>query len=131
MKFSIKILPLFSRSTGFVILSAFSVVYAQSERYCNEQFCKSVNGVTERKYNYRDTWISVDCETDDKVYEAGMDTQSSLDNIQQATFAGHLTGKKEVVVIFDTDGNEGHIEYQIRWACKRWGIEYQVFRCEY
>ena len=43
----------------------------------------------------------VDCETDDTVYEGGLDKRSSLDSVQQAIFSTHITVKKPTVVIYN------------------------------
>lgn len=69
--------------------------------------------------------VRVDCETADSVFELGLDKRSSLDSIQQALFFAHLTGKKPVVVIIDTDGKQGPYETQIHAAAKLAGIEYR------
>ena len=38
------------------------------------------------------SYIRVDCETATHVYEGGLDKRSSLDSVQQALFAAHVTG---------------------------------------
>ena len=58
----------------------------------------------------------------------GLDKRSSLDSVQQALFFSHVTGKRPVVVIYDTDGREGRFEYRIRIACRKAGVRYEVFR---
>ena len=92
-----------------------------SETDYNKLFCDRVGGQTETRhyYTYRGgrSYIRVNCETPNMVYEAGLDKRSSLDSIQQAIFFGVLTGKHPAVVIFNTDGLEGAFEYQIRTAC--------------
>lgn len=71
--------------------------------------------------------IRVDCETPTHVVEVGRDTRSSLDSVQQALFASHVTGKSPMVVLIDTDGREGPIELQVRTAAEMVGIEYRVY----
>lgn len=71
--------------------------------------------------------IRVDCETETHVIEAGRDTRSSLDSIQQALFAAHLSGKSPMVVLIDTDGREGAIEFRVRTAAEMVGVEYRVY----
>lgn len=71
--------------------------------------------------------IRVDCETADTVVEVGRDTRSSLDSIQQALFAAHLTGKAPMVVLIDTDGREGPYELRVRTAAQMIGVEYRVY----
>jgi len=68
--------------------------------------------------------IRVDCETADQVVEVGLDKRSSLDSIQQALFAAHLTGKAPVVAMIDTDGREGPYELRIRTAARMTGVTY-------
>lgn len=107
-----------------------AISFAQSEYRCNKEFCESVGGLREIFYQYKDTSIRVDCVTDERVYEVGLDKRSSLDSIQQAAFAGKITGKKETIVIFDTDGREGTYEYQIRTVAKRYRIKYISYPCD-
>ena len=64
--------------------------------------------------------------TDTHVIEGGLDKRSSLDSIQQALFFGYLTGKKPVVVIYDTDGIEGKIEYRLKITTKLTGIAFTI-----
>ena len=68
------------------------------------------------------SYIQVDCETADTVYEGGLDKRSSLDSVQQALFAAHLTGKKPAVVIYNIDGKIGRYEHRIKVACERAGV---------
>jgi len=63
-------------------------------------------------------------ETPYHVVEGGLDKRSSLDSIQQALFAAHLTGKKPIVVIFDTDETEGRFEFRIRIAAEKAGVRF-------
>lgn len=72
--------------------------------------------------------IRVDCETETRVVEAGLDKRSSLDSLQQAMFAASVTGKAPMVAIFDTDGREGPYELRIRRAAKRAGVDYEVWQ---
>jgi predicted RecB family endonuclease len=75
--------------------------------------------------------IRVDCETGDRVVEVGRDTRSSLDSIQQALFAAHLTGKQPMVVLIDTDGREGPYELRVRTAAEMAGVEYRVYSSDF
>ncbi len=68
--------------------------------------------------------IRVDCETADTVYAGGLDKRSSLDSVQQALFAAHLTGKKPAVVIYNTAGKIGRYEHRIKVACERAGVAF-------
>jgi len=70
--------------------------------------------------------IRVDCETESKVFEIGLDRRSSIDSIHQAIFAAHLTGKAPAVLMIDTDGREDQFEYQVRTVAAAMGIEYSV-----
>lgn len=106
------------------------VSQAQTEYGCNKQFCQSVNGLREWEYTNEEGSIKVDCIAGKKVYEGALDKRSGLDSVQQAALAAQVTGKKGVVVIYDTDGVEGPSEYRIRMAAKLHGIEYISFRCE-
>ena len=97
----------------------------------NRTFCASVGGQTEVRHDYAyptgQSYVLVDCETEDTVYEGGLDKRSSLDSVQQALFAASLTGKRPVVVIYDTDGQEGRYEYRIRIACAAAGVRYRTW----
>ena len=106
------------------------VAQAQTEYSCNKQFCQSVNGLRDWEFTYEKGRIEVDCIGRKKVYEGSLDKRFNLDSVQQATFAAQATGKKGVVVIYDTDGEEGPYEYRIKMAAKLHGIEYISFRCE-
>ena len=103
-----------------------------SESDYNRRFCATVNGETETRHGYTSagghSYVKVDCETSTMVYEGGLDKRSSLDSVQQALFFSHVTGKQPAVVIYDTDGQEGRIEYRIRTACRKAGVRYEVFR---
>ena len=76
-------------------------------------------------------YIRVDCETETHVIEVGLDKRSSLDSVQQADFASWLTDKSGKVIIVDTDGYEGAIEYRIDTAARRLGIEYETLSDEF
>ena len=113
-------------------LIGLSTVHAdESEATYNRQFCQSVGGQTETRHYYtyagRRSYIKVDCETPNMVYEGGLDKRSSLDSVQQALFASYVTGKRSAIVIYDTDRREGRFEYRIKTACKQAGIHYEVF----
>lgn len=70
--------------------------------------------------------IRTDCETADEVFEIGLDKRSSLDSLQQALFAAHLTGKRPVVLIIDRDGRQGPYETRIAIAAQMVGVEYRT-----
>ncbi len=100
---------------------------AQEDAY-NASFCSSMGGETEVRHEYTypagQSYIRVDCETADTVYEGGLDKRSSLDSVQQALFAAHLTGKQPAVVIYNTDGKMGRYEHRIKVACERAGVAF-------
>ncbi|WP_425090977.1 hypothetical protein [Tropicimonas sp. S265A] len=75
--------------------------------------------------------IRVDCVTEDTVIEVGLDRRSSLDSVQQALFAAHLTGKIPQVTLIDTDGREGPFEYRIRSAAKAANVDYAVYKLDF
>lgn len=75
--------------------------------------------------------IRVDCETGGAVLEVGLDKRSSLDSVQQALFAAHLTGKTPMVVMIDTDGHEDRYEFRIRTAAEMAGVRYRVYQRDY
>ena len=99
----------------------------QNETYYNRIFCDQVGGRTEVSKSYKLGKVIVDCETRTNVYESGLDKRSSLDSLQQALFFQVLTGKKPVVVIYDTDGKIGIYEYQIQSACLKADVQYIRF----
>ena len=115
-----------------VVLLFSAPVFAQSEAEYNEDFCESVGGKTETKYIYLYPkgrgYVRVDCETEDTVYEGGLDKRSSLDSVQQALFFASLTGKEPAVVIYDTDGEVGRYEHRIRVACVMAGVRFVLVR---
>lgn len=111
----------------FVLALASTALAAdRNEASYTAEFCKHVHGKTEVRYYYStetgQRYVSVDCETKNMVIEAGLDKRSSLDSVHQALFYAHLSGKQAGVVIYDTDGEEGAIEYQIRTVCKMTGV---------
>ncbi|WP_375260509.1 hypothetical protein [Palleronia sp.] len=74
--------------------------------------------------------VRVDCETEGTVIEVGLDKRSSLDSVQQAIFAGSLTGKRPVVVLIDTDGREGPFELRIRTVSDLAGVDYLTWSAD-
>jgi len=86
-------------------------------------------GQTETPHGYSAGYdlhmIRVDCETPTEVIEVGLDSRSSLDSIQQALFAAHLTGKTPVVLMIDRDGRVGPYETRIAAAARMAGVEYR------
>ena len=105
----------------------------ENEKAANDAFCAQVGGQREVRHVYDyptgsgdmgSSHVFVDCETEERVYEGGLDKPSSLDSVQQALFFARVTGKKPVVVIYDTDGRIGPYEYRIRVACELAGVEY-------
>jgi len=71
--------------------------------------------------------IRVDCETNTHVIEVGLDKRSSLDSVQQALFAGSVTGKTPMVIVIDTDGREGPFELRVRTAAQLAGVAYRTY----
>lgn len=100
----------------------------KNELYYNNLFCESVGGNTEVKHSYqygsKRSYIKVDCETKNFVYEGGIDKRSSLDSIQQAIFFSTLTKKKPAIVIFDTNGKYGKYERRIKASADKIGIKF-------
>ena len=94
----------------------------------NKLFCNEVGGQLEVRHYYNfavgRSYVVVDCETSDTVWEGGLDRDSSLDSVQQALFFHHVTGKTPAVVIYDTDGVEERYEYRIRIGAELAGIRY-------
>ena len=92
--------------------------------------CAMLNGEPEVRHHYEIDegahYVQVDCETETHVIEVGLDKRSSLDSAQQAEFAGWVSGKKPMVIIVDQDGVESSIEFRVRTASKRFGIEYST-----
>ena len=96
----------------------------------NQLYCDKIGGKTQVKHDYISDegevgYIYVDCETENEVIEGGLDRLTSLDSIQQALFAAHLTNKTPVVVIYDSDGIEGKIQYRIRMGAMHAGVEFK------
>ena len=70
-------------------------------------------------------YVRSDCVTDTHVVEVGFDKRSSLDSIQQALFAAHLTGKTPKVILIDRDGRIGKYETRIRATAAMAGVEFE------
>ena len=101
----------------------------KNEDAYNTEFCARVGGRTEVRHPYTyptgQSFVRVDCETEKRVYEGGLDNKrSSLDSVQQALFFANLTGKKPAVVIYDTDGQIGQYEHRIKVACDMAGVTF-------
>jgi hypothetical protein len=75
--------------------------------------------------------IRVDCETATEVIEVRLDKRSSLDSVQQALFAAHLTGKEPVVLMIDRDGRTGPYETRIKAAAGMAGVEYREMTADF
>ena len=76
--------------------------------------------------------IRVDCETPSHVIEIGWDhAASSRDSVHQAVFASVLTNKTPMVLLIDTDGEEGRYEQEMRMVTKRLGIAYHFCRKDF
>lgn len=110
------------------LLTGCSMAHAASEAAYNAAFCANVDGQREVRHDYTystgQSYVLVDCETTETVYEGGLDRRSSLDSIQQSLFAASLTGKEPAVVIYDTDGQIGRFEHQIRIVCESVGVRF-------
>ena len=131
------ILLLFAAVAATLIVVAVLLSRAEAgeltENDLNDRFCKKTGGTREVRHYYtygqgEQGYILVDCETDHAVIEGGLDKRSSLDSVHQAVFAALLTGKVPAVVIYDTDGEEGRTEYQIRRVAGRLGVMYMRLR---
>ncbi len=113
-----------------VLLSIWQHAYAdrvaKSENDYNDIFCHSLGGKRETRQYYSVYYVIVDCETDTHVIEGGLDKRSSIDSIQQAVFFSIITGKKPMVVIFDTDSKKGKYEIQIEAVANHLGIAFQI-----
>uniref|UniRef100_UPI0034DF080E hypothetical protein n=1 Tax=Candidatus Thiodubiliella endoseptemdiera TaxID=2738886 RepID=UPI0034DF080E len=100
----------------------------KNEHYYNNIFCDSLGGKIETKhyykYNTKQSFVKIDCETENYVYEGGLDKRSSLDSVQQVKFFSILTGKKPAIVIYDTDGEFGKYEYRIKQVAKSLGVKF-------
>lgn len=89
---------------------------------------------TRQKFdNLGDTrWVRVDCETPTHVIEFAMDlTPSSRDSVHQAVFASLKTGKTPMVVMIDTDGEEGRYEQEMREVTSHLEIAYHFCRKDF
>ena len=96
----------------------------------NQLYCDKIGGKTQVKHDYISDageagYIYVDCETENEVIEGGLDRPASLDSVQQALFAAHITNKTPVVVIYNSDGIEGKIQYRIKIGAMRAGVEFK------
>ena len=120
------------RTALILCLFHIAVSAEPTEAELNRLFCQSMGGQTETRHYYTfaggRSYINVDCETAIMVYEGGLDKRSSLDSIQQAIFAGYITGKRPAVVIYDTDRREGQFEYRIKTVCQQVGVRYEVYQ---
>jgi len=100
----------------------------KNENYYNDIFCDSVQGKREVEYAYfydnKKSYIKVDCETKNYVYEGGKDKRSSLDSIQQVLFFKSLTNKKPAIVIYNTDNQYGKYEHRIKTVAESLGIKF-------
>lgn len=97
--------------------------------------CAMLSGEPEVRHDYSidegDHYIRVDCETDTHVIEVGLDKRSSLDSVHQSEFAGWLSDKEPMAIIVDRDGAEGAIEFRIKSAARRLGVEYATYSDDY
>ena len=120
--------------SGLIALALLTATqaFAQNEDAYNDTFCASVGGQREVRHTYTfptgESYVLVDCETEDTVYEGGLDKRSSLDSIQQAVFFAFLTGKEPAVVVYDTDGKMGRFEYRIQVACEQAGVTFLLMQ---
>lgn len=93
--------------------------------------CSILGGDAEEMYRYTidegSFGVRVDCVTDTHAIEIGLDKRSSLDSVQQAEFAGWITGKAPMVIMVDRDGAEGAIEYRVRTTATRFNVEYLAY----
>ena len=110
------------------LMSLAPVIAMANEAAHNAAFCARIGGTTEVRHPYTypggNSYVLVDCETADTVYEGGLDKRSSLDSVQQAFFFAYATGKEPGIVIYDTDGQIGKYEYRIQIACDLAGVQY-------
>lgn len=90
----------------------------------NQALARCWGGEVEKIYHYHLGSIRVDVETENYVIEAGLDKRTSLDSIHQVLFAAYLSGKKPMIIIYDTNQKEGAVEYQLRVLVKSLGILY-------
>lgn len=92
--------------------------------------CAMFMGEEEVRLDYALGWIRMDCVTETHVIEVGLDSRSSLDSLQQATFAATLIDREPMVLIVDTDGRVGRYEYRIREAARASGVTYLNLKLE-
>lgn len=107
----------------------------ETEADYNALFCADIGGEQETRHEYtygagKTGYVLVDCETPTMVWEGGLDKRSSLDSVQQAIFASHLTGKVPGIVIYDTDDEEGQYEFRIRIAAELADVEFVIYDWE-
>ena len=105
------------------------------ENYYNTKYAEQIGGKTKGVKLYYEYYdgdklvkkpVIPDIVTDTQIIEAGIDNKrGSLDSVQQVLFFSSLTGKKPVVVIYDTDGVKGPYEFRIEQACEEAGVEYR------
>lgn len=97
--------------------------------------CAVLGGETETRHSYTidegTHYIRVDCETDTHVIEVGLDKRSSLDSVQQVSFASWLSGKRDKVILVNTDAQQGPTEYRVEMAARRLEVEYEGLSLEY
>ena len=97
--------------------------------------CAMLGGEPEVRHSYvieeAEHYVRLDCETETHAIEVGLDKRSSLDSVQQAEFAGWLAEKNPMVILIDSDGVEGTIEYRVRTAAKRLGVAYQTYTVDF
>jgi hypothetical protein len=106
----------------------------ENENYYNDAFCSSLGGKREVKYDYKygtkQSFIKVDCETENYVFEGGLDKRSSLDSIQQAIFLSTLADKRPAIVIFDTDNTYGMYEHRLKTVADSVGVKFKWVKNE-
>lgn len=122
------LISIFAISVIFFSCSSATRQINKNEHYYNDLFCDKVGGKREIRhyYNYhgKKSYVLVDCETEQYVYEGGRDKGSSLDSIQQVIFFSILTRKKPAIVIFNTDNKIGIYEYRIKKVADKLGIKF-------
>ena len=69
------------------------------------------------------SYVVVDCETEDTVYEGGLDKRSSLDSVQQALFFAFLTGQRTRCRDLRYRRADWTL-YRIRVACEMAGVAF-------
>ena len=113
--------------TSALILMSCTLTMAQNEDDFNDLLCRTISGEREVRHYYtygdgQQSYVVVDCETDEFVIEGGLDGRGSLDSLQQALFFRELTGKMPAVAIYDSDGEVGRFEHRIQAACEAAGV---------